>query len=113
MKTVLIRANGTPLANAWLANHYFTRLRGLLGRTLPEGGGLLLSPCNCIHTFGMQYAIDAVYLDRTGTVLRVDEALAAGIACKAQRGARYVLELPAGTARRSNIQVGNCLEGIR
>lgn len=112
MKTVLIQTNGRPVVNAWLANHYFSRLRGLLGRTLPEGGGLLLTPCNCIHTFGMQYEIDAVYLDQTGTVLRVDEALPAGKACKTQRGARYVLELPAGTARRQSIQVGNRLEGI-
>ena len=113
MKKVLIQTNGTTVANAWLANHYFSRLRGLLGRTLSEGGGLLLVPCNCIHTFGMQYEIDAVYLDRTGTVLRVDKALPAGTACKAQRGAQYVLELPAGTARRQSIQVGNRLEGIK
>ena len=112
MKKVLILANGRPIANAWLANHYFARLRGLLGRTLSEGGGLLLAPCNCIHTFGMQYEIDAVYLDRTGTVLRVDEALPAGKTCKAQRGARYVLELPTGTARRQSIQEGNRLEGV-
>ena len=112
MKTILLLKDGRPIASAWLANHYFTRLRGLLGRTLPEGGGLLLSPCNCIHTFGMRYEIDAVYLDRTGLVLRVDDSLPAGIACKAQKGARYVLELPAGTAKRQNICTADRLEGI-
>ncbi len=52
MKKVLILANGRPIANAWLANHYL-RDCALLGRTLSEGGGLLLAPCNCIHTLGM------------------------------------------------------------
>ena len=112
MKTLILKKDGTTIANAWLANHYFTRLRGLLGRTLPTGGGLLLAPCNCIHTLGMRYAIDAVYLDRTGLVLRVDDSLPAGKACKAQKGARFVLELPAGAASRQNIRVGGRLEGI-
>ena len=35
MKKVLILANGRPIANAWLANHYFARLRGLLETRLP------------------------------------------------------------------------------
>jgi len=112
MKTMILQKDGKPISNAWLANRYFTRLRGLLGRTLPEGGGLLLAPCNCIHTFGMRYEIDAVYLDRTGLVLRVDESLPAGRACKAQHGARYVLELPAGSAKRQSICEGDRLEGI-
>ncbi len=53
MQTVLIQRNGETLARVWNANRYFLRLRGLLGRTIPSGGGLLLTPCNDIHTFGI------------------------------------------------------------
>lgn len=110
MKTISINRNGETLAHVWNANHYFARLRGLLGRTLTESGGLLLTPCNSIHTFGMRYAIDAVYLDRNGAVLRVDCELPSGRIWPAQRGARSVLELSAGFARTHQIQPGDRLE---
>lgn len=110
MKMVPILRNGETLAHAWNANRYFTRLRGLLGRTLAEDGGLLLSPCNSIHTIGMRYAIDAVYLDRNGVVLRVDHALPSGRIWPLQRGARRVLELPAGFASAHEIRPQDRLE---
>ena len=112
MQTVLIQRNGETLARVWNANRYFLRLRGLLGRTIPEGGGLLLTPCGSIHTFGMRYPIDAVYLSSSGRVLRVDGSLKAGKAWPMQRGARRVLELPAGTAKERNIRVNDLLEVI-
>ena len=110
MKLLQIRKAGEPIATVWHANGYFSRLRGLLGRKLQEDGGLMLSPCSCIHTIGMGYAIDAVYLDRTYRVLRVDDAIAPGKVCKAQRGARHILELPSGRARLRNISPGDILE---
>ena len=112
MKTVTIQKDGVPIARVWNANSYFTRLRGLLGRSLEEGGGLLLTPCGSIHTFGMRYAIDAVYLDRTGRVLRVDEALPAGKAWPGARGAKRVLELPAGYAAKRQIRPTDVLEVV-
>ena len=112
MKTVSILKNGNRVARAWNANRYFLRLRGLLGRNLQEGGGLLLTPCGSIHTFGMRYAIDAVYLDRNGRVLRVDEALPKGRAWPGQKGAKRVLELPSGGAKRFLIQPGDLLEVV-
>ena len=112
MKTVTIQKNGEPIAQVWNANTYFARLRGLLGRSLEEGGGLLLTPCGSIHTFGMRYAIDAVYLDKAGRVLRVDEALPAGKAWPRARGAKRVLELPAGYAAKRQIRPADVLEVV-
>ena len=97
MKTVTIRKDGETIAQVWNANTYFTRLRGLLGRSLAEGGGLLLTPCGDIHTFGMRYAIDAVYLDGDMRVVGT-ETLAPWRVGNIFRGARHVLELPAGAA---------------
>jgi uncharacterized membrane protein (UPF0127 family) len=113
MKTVEIRKNGKSIAIVWHARGYFARLRGLLGRKLLEGGGMLLTPCNAIHTIGMGYAIDALYLDKGGRVLRVDKAIAPGRVMPLQRGAKHVLELPKGSASLRDISEGDFLEVIR
>ena len=110
MKLLIIRRAGEPIATVWHAKGYFSRLRGLLGRKLTPDGGLMLTPCSSIHTIGMGYAIDAVYLDRANQVLRVDHAIAPGKLCKGQHGARHVLELPAGAAALRNISPGDVLE---
>ncbi|ARP84451.1 hypothetical protein CAL12_09600 [Bordetella genomosp. 8] len=52
------------------------RLRGLLCRRRPRPGiALWLSPCRAVHTCGMKYALDVVFLDRSGRVAAVIPAL--------------------------------------
>lgn len=49
---------------------FFERMKGLLGRdSLPEGVVFVFPHCASIHTFGMRFAIDVVFLDRNGLVL--------------------------------------------
>ena len=113
MKTVEIKKNGDTIARAWHATGYFARLRGLLGRTIEQNGGMLLSPCSAIHTIGMGYAIDALYLDKNLRVLRIDDSIQPGKIMPQQRGGRHVLELPAGSAKQHSLSVGDTLEVIR
>jgi uncharacterized protein len=85
----------------------FTRMRGLLGRkSLPSGQGILLRPAASIHTFFMRFSIDAVFLDEELRVVQIAADLrpwrAAG-----KRGARAVLELPAGECARRGLAVGD------
>ena len=48
------------------------RMRGLLGRReLPVGHGLLIEACGSVHTVGMRFPIDVIFLDRTWRVRRV------------------------------------------
>jgi uncharacterized protein len=84
-------------------------MRGLMGRRgLPAGEGLLLSPAPSIHTAFMRFPIDALFLDRELEVLEIVERLGPWrIAVK--RGARAVLELPAGEAARCGVLVGDRL----
>ena len=56
---------------AEVAETFAARARGLIGREPPaRGEGLLIPRCNCIHTFFMSYAIDAVFLDSEGRVVK-------------------------------------------
>ena len=94
------------LADRWLA-----RLRGLLGQPEPAAGeGLLLSPCSSVHMVGMRYPIDVAFLDREGRVLAVRQALRPGLHTAACRGARYTLELPAGTLALTGTVPGDRLQ---
>lgn len=90
-----------------VADSPWLRLRGLLGRDeLSPGEALLLHPSSSIHMFFMRFAIDAVFLDADGTVLRV----AAGLRpwrTASRRGARAVLELAAGEAARRGVRPGD------
>ena len=85
------------------------RMRGLLGRSgLEEGEGLLIRPTNSVHMFFMRFAIDVVFLDRELVVRKIVETLRPWrmAAC---RGSRAAVELPAGTAGRRGITVGERL----
>ena len=95
-----------------LAETPFARLRGLLGRSgLSSGEGLLLRPAASIHTAFMKFAIDVVFLDRDLRVVKVVPELVPWrtAAC---RGARAVLELPAGEASRRALRDGVSLTQV-
>src|SRR5687767_9849423 len=92
-----------------LADTIWTRLRGLMGRRgFRPGEGLLLRPAGSIHTCFMRFAIDVVFLDRDLRVLAVSPAVRPW-RLRLQRGARAVLELPAGEAERVGISAGDRL----
>jgi uncharacterized protein len=74
------------------------RLVGLLGRrSLPAGCGLLLSPCNAVHTLGMRFPIDIVFIDSAWRVLRTVAAVPPGrLSVWGGWRARHTLEVQAG-----------------
>jgi len=80
-----------------------------LGRDgLDTGEGLLLRPASSIHTFFMRFPIDAVFLDRALVVV----GIAGGVEpwrAASRRGAKAVLELPAGESFRRGLAVGDQL----
>ena len=58
--------------DAEVAETFAERAKGLIGRAgLATGTGMLITKCNCIHTFFMRFAIDATFLDREGKVVKV------------------------------------------
>jgi len=101
---------GTVLARrAGVADTFWLRLRGLLGRgELAPGEGLILRPTAAVHTFLMGFAIDVVHVDREGRVLQVRHQLERGRTSTA-RGGYAVVELPAGTVAATGTRVGDVL----
>lgn len=104
---------GTLLADAAvLADTSKSRRRGLLDRdTLPPGEGLWITPCESIHSFGMKFAIDVIYLDRKMKVRKVRAGMAPW-RMSVCLPAHSVLELPAGTITRTQTQPGDLLKAL-
>ena len=59
----------------------------------PPGHALLIPDCSSVHTFGMRFPLDVVFLDLRGRELRVERCVGQGrvLSC---RGAAAVLEIP-------------------
>jgi len=75
------------------------RRRGLAALDdLPPTWALHLSPCRSVHTVGMRFALDLLWLDRHGRLVRLDEAVAARRLRTCLR-ARSVVEARAGSGR--------------
>ncbi|MBE0569098.1 MAG: DUF192 domain-containing protein [Deltaproteobacteria bacterium] len=90
------------------AGSFFDRLRGLLGTEgLMEGEGLWISPCTSIHSFGMRFEFDAIFLDRDRKVVGLYERFRRNRISRIFWSARGVLELPAGTIGRTGTEVGD------
>lgn len=92
------------------ANHFVRRFMGLMYRkSMAENHGLLLTPCDEIHTFGMRFAIDTVALDNDNRVLFIDPAVPPHKVRKRVKKCKKILELNAGTAEKLGITVGDVL----
>jgi uncharacterized membrane protein (UPF0127 family) len=99
--------------NVRVASTCLARTIGLLGeRSLPSEQGLLLIPCASVHTFGMQFAIDILFLDRQNRVLRVFPSVGPCRVRIGPRGTRSALELSAGATSDAGVAVGDCLAVI-
>lgn len=90
-----------------LANGFWSRLRGLLGRKeFKEPEALVLMPCNMVHTLGMRFPIDAVFVNAHGDVVHTVESLLPNRIAPRVAGAHAVIELPAGSIKNRGIAIG-------
>lgn len=91
-----------------VADTFWTRFRGLmLRRPLQPGEGLLIEPCSSIHMLFMRFPIDAVFLDADGAVIEIAARVKPWLGIATAKGARAVVELPAGAA--AALQPGDLL----
>ncbi|MCC5853737.1 MAG: DUF192 domain-containing protein [Alkalimonas sp.] len=93
----------------FLANNWWLRMRGLIGhKPLEISQSLIISPCNSVHTFGMTYPLDVVYLNKKYQVIKITLNL------KPWRldyclGATYTIEFNSGAAKHYDIKCGDYL----
>jgi len=86
------------------------RNKGLLGRKgLPPGGGLWIVPCESVHTIGMQFPIDLVYLDRKLRIRKICNEVGPW-RISICVSAHSILELPAGSVRHTQSKPGDTIE---
>lgn len=108
---ILNLSRHTVLADAVeVADRAAIRNKGLLGRhSISAGEGLWIVPCESVHTFGMRFSIDLVYLDRNKRVKKVRSDVPPWrvSACLA---AHSVLELSPGTIQLTQTRPGDELE---
>jgi len=97
-----------------VADSPLTGIVGLLGeRELPPGDGLLIVPCQGVHTLGMLFAIDVVVLDADWNVLAVRRDLRPFRLTRVFLKAAAVLEVRCGTVDSSRTRVGDTLSFSR
>ncbi len=94
-----------------VADTSLERGTGLLKDTaLAEGHGLWIVPCNSIHSFGMKFIFDAIFLDKNLRVVHLVSEMKPWRISKIKFGAKTVLELPAGAIAQSETEAGDQFE---
>lgn len=120
----LLTAGGALRLDLRVADGFFSRLRGLMfSRPLADGSGLLILDCSSVHCAFMRQAIDVLYLDRHGIVLKCVPDLrpwhaslgnaGRGADGRPLRAVRHTLELGAGSIARAGIRPGDRLAHTR
>lgn len=98
---------------AAVADNYFRRLIGLLGKTrrwAKLGRGLWIIPSRGVHSIGMLFPIDLIFLNKEKRVVHMEEHFRPFRISKVSLRATSVLELPLHTIYRTGTQVGDVIE---
>lgn len=90
-----------------IADTSATRRTGLLKhQTLEPGQGLLIVPCEGVHTIGMKFPIDVVFLNKKKKILKIRPDMGKWRMSLCLR-AHSVLELPSGMVDKTGTRVGD------
>jgi uncharacterized protein len=111
MKAINVTRNSLLADSLMTAGTFWSNLVGLLGRrSLPVGSGLWLIPCQSVHTFGMHFPIDVLFLDEANKVIHLVETMRPFRVSRHLVSARSVLELPVDTVASSRTKIGDQIE---
>lgn len=109
MTQLVLERTGERLAShATFARSFWSRMRGLLGRSgLREGEAMVFERAASIHTVGMRFPIDAIFVDRDWRVVAIRAQLAPWKLVPPVVGGWGTVELEAGSASRFGVQIGD------
>ena len=95
---------------ALLANSFLKRFKGLMFNKKMKGyDAIMLKPCNSIHTFFMNYAIDAIFLDKKLKIIKIKRNLKPWRITPVYFYSASVIELEGGCLDK-NVKKGDELE---
>ena len=108
---IVNKRNGNVVSiNTKYANTWIKRLVGLLSESeMKTGDALWILPCNSIHTIGMRFPIDVVFLDENHRINKLGISIKPFRICSSLKGTKSVLELPVGTIVDAGLQCGDML----
>ena len=96
------------IENLHEAKSFWPRMRGLLGKSiLNKNEGLWIHRCNSIHTFGMKFTIDCLFLDKKMQVCAIKEHVKPWKIVLPIWQASSVIELSEGKLQELHLQVGD------
>lgn len=89
---------------------FISRLIGLLGTTKPYVNKVLyINPCSGIHTLGMHYPIDVIFIDNNNRVSRIFKSLKPFRITKTKKSDKAALEFPPDTLSQISLEIGDLL----
>jgi len=92
------------------ARGFFPRAIGLLGRAgLPEDTTIWLDPCRAVHTWGMRFPIDVVFVDRVLCITSIGIRIAPWHWVHGRNAAHSVFEFSGGASAVGLLAVGDSL----
>jgi len=96
--------------DAIVADNLWQRVKGLLGKKeLAAGCGLVLKPCNAIHSYFMSFSIDVLFLNKAGRVVKALPDFKPFRLTPLYFNTCIAVELPAGVIKASGTSEGDVL----
>jgi uncharacterized membrane protein (UPF0127 family) len=91
-----------------LADTFWSRLRGLLGRaSLLDGKALIITRCNSIHMFFMRFSIDVVFIDKNNVVVGLLERIPPNSISPVFWRSSKAIELPTGKIASTKTRIND------
>ena len=110
MKLINVTRQTQLASSVEVAESGAKRSRGLLGRTgLGTGEALWIVPCEAVHTIGMRFALDLIYLDRKYRIRKIRTNVPPW-RLSACLSAHSVVELAAGSVHPKDAQLGDLVQ---
>jgi len=89
-----------------IADTFIQKLVGLLSeKGLNYEQGLLLNACKQVHTIGMRFPIDVIFISKEGKILYIENDMPTGKISKYVKRSFYLLELKSGSAKKNNLLI--------
>jgi uncharacterized membrane protein (UPF0127 family) len=89
------------------------RMKGLLGRKqFSSGKSLWIKPCKSIHTIGMRFPIDVLFLDKKNIIVKIKKNFLPNRISGLFLNAVSVLELPSGILTATDTRAGDRIKFV-